>query len=766
MGGILLFLFYITLGITAGAVLFAKEKSFLVKIWLGGVCGMLLLMWSHVPFSFMMGFTVSSHILGMVLSLVTVAALVLGKACFDAGRDPAAASPERRSLTDFGDADEQQETLFTVADTGQANADFARAGAQTEQTAGQTAEKTANQTAGQTTGRAAGQTGGQTAGADQTNAAAAGPAFGSFFRNAFGGASPKAPVSPRMLLARAAEPFRKFLTKFTKDDAALIIAVVPFLVLVILMLLSHTLNYDDGSFYTGQCTYGDMNMHLGFVTSIANQNMFPPAYSLMGGVEPLNYPFLCDSVSSSLLLFGTPLRWAYMVPMFGAFLLVFMGVWCLAGVILKKTGRTAVAYVLFLLDGGLGLFYFLDGTKTEPKNFTRIFTAFYETPTNLVGENVRWTNVIADMLLPQRATLFGWCCLFAVIYVLYRAVFEEKKSYFLPAGIMAGLLPMVHTHSYFAVGLIAIAWIAVSLIRDRMKTGTLLSWLAFGIPALLLSVPQLLQWTFNAVGGEHFLRFVFNWSNSEAGDSWIWFWVKNVGIAFLLIPTAFLSAEKHKRMAYTGAFLIFLVAELIVFQPNLYDNIKLFFVWYLFVAIMTADLFGKVMERLKDIRGIRFAAAILIIVMILPGSLTIAREYVSGLRNKEKNTGPAYQLYNKANTQAAFWIGENTEPTAVFLCKNNHNNAIAALTGRNIYVGAGTFLYFHGVNYRSREVFMRRMFTDAAFFESAKESAGIDYVYVGDYERGEFGSDLITDYLRANYEKVYDSQGIEIFKVR
>lgn len=711
-----------TLGITAGAVLFAKEKSFLTKIWLGGVCGMLLLMWSHVPFSFLTGFTKTSHILGMVLSLVTVTALIIGKAFHEAGK-PGAELPDPAPAGSLPD-DEIQEDLFTAANQEFPSEEFS--------------EGRADDPAGRSGARSHGSIRG-------------------FFRGKG--------ITPKKLFEHAAAPFRTFYTGYTKKETALIAAVVPFLILVILMLSSHTLNYDDGSFYTGQCTYGDMNMHLGFITSIANQHMFPPAYSLMGGVEPLNYPFLCDSVSSSLLLFGTSLRLSYMIPMIAAFALVFMGVWCLAEVILKKTGRTAVAYVLFLLDGGLGLFYFLDDTRTDPTNFTRIFTAFYNTPTNLVDENVRWTNVIADMLLPQRATLFGWCCLFAVIYVLYRAVFEDRKSYFPVAGIMAGLLPMVHTHSYFALGLIAVAWIAVSLIRDRMKTGTMLSWLSFGIPALLISVPQLLIWTFNAVGGEHFLRFVFNWSNSEAGDSWIWFWVKNVGIAFLLIPTAFLSAEKHKRMAYTGAFLIFIVAELIVFQPNLYDNIKLFFVWYLFVAIMTADLFGKIMERVRDIKGTRIAAAILILIMTLPGALTIAREFVSGIRDKEKNTGYAYQLYNAANTAAAFWIEENTEPSAVFLCKNNHNNAIAALTGRNIYVGAGTFLYFHGVDYRSREALMRRMFTNAEVFEANREAAGIDYVYVGDYERGEFGGDLITDYLRANYEKVYDSMGIEIFRV-
>ena len=221
---------------------------------------------------------------------------------------------------------------------------------------------------------------------------------------------------------------------------------------------------------------------------------------------------------------------------------------------------------------------------------------------------------------------------------------------------------------------------------------------------------------------------------------------------------------------YLGPTLIFVVAEFIVFQPNLYDNIKLFFVWYLFMAIMIADFLGVCWEKVKDWRGTKRAAVvvvagILIFLMTVSGTLSIAREVYSSTRDNEKNEGPAYQLYNPANTAAAEWIEDNTAPDALFLCYNNHNNAIASLTGRNIYVGAGTFLYFHGVNYQDRQKLMRSMLTDSSAFEKNKEAAGIDYVYIGDYERSNLKESLITDYFRENYECVYNDKGIEIFRI-
>ena len=90
-------------------------------------------------------------------------------------------------------------------------------------------------------------------------------------------------------------------------DRSLSFLLVPFMILAVFLVWSHTLQNMDGALYTGQCTYGDMAMHLSFITSIAGQQTFPPEYNLLPGT-PVSYPFLCDSVSSSLYLLGTPLR--------------------------------------------------------------------------------------------------------------------------------------------------------------------------------------------------------------------------------------------------------------------------------------------------------------------------------------------------------------------------------------------------------------------------------------------------------------------------
>ena len=69
------------------------------------------------------------------------------------------------------------------------------------------------------------------------------------------------------------------------------------------LLHTHTLNLKPDGFHTGQCTYGDSNMHFGFITSLATQQTFPPNYSISPS-DKLCYPFLCDSISASIYLFA------------------------------------------------------------------------------------------------------------------------------------------------------------------------------------------------------------------------------------------------------------------------------------------------------------------------------------------------------------------------------------------------------------------------------------------------------------------------------
>ena len=536
------------------------------------------------------------------------------------------------------------------------------------------------------------------------------------------------------------------------QDKPLLYLLIPFFALWIWLVWSHTLRDVEGSLYTGQCTYGDMSMHLGFITSLAEQKTFPPCYSILPGT-PIAYPFLCDSVSASLYLLGTNLRWAYMIPMFFAFIQFCCGFWFIAREFTRKKTAPVLAFLLFFLNGGFGMIYFI-----RDYSLRDLFTGFYKTPTNLVEKGMRWVNVIADMLLPQRATLFGWAALSAALYLLFLAVYRQQENAWLPAGLIGGALPMIHTHSFFALGLVAACWMAYSAARDRLSSHWFRHWIRFGVTAVGLAFPQLLIWTFRSVGGNaSFLRLNFDWVNG-GNENWFWFWFKNIGPLFIITPAAFLFADRESRAVCSGAVLIFVLCEIVVFQPNIYDNNKLLYVGYMFCCLLCSDAVLDWAEKLRSGRAKAVLLTCFLILSLNAGVFTLIREVLSG------SPKYGYQLFSAQEAAAADFIMENCDPEAVFLTDDNHDNAVAVLSGRNIVCGSGSYLYFHGLDYGYQRQCAERMLTDSEAFERYKDEFSVDFVYMGYYERAM--TENIDAYLRENYPAVYTAEGITIYSVR
>lgn len=555
------------------------------------------------------------------------------------------------------------------------------------------------------------------------------------------------------------------------------------------LLYTHSIRYDaDGSIYTGQCSFGDMNMHLGFITSIAVQRTFPPDYSIFPGVQ-LAYPFLADSNSSSIYIWGSSLRWAYNLPMVFAFVQVFGCLFLLANTFLKSVGKSTLALIYFFLNGGFGFWYFMNWSKEREFQFTDIFTGYYTTPTNLVSENIRWVNVIADMLLPQRATLFGYAILFAAVYLLYKAVFLNQKDYFFIAAVMGGSLPLIHTHSFLCFGVIAAGYLlmylyyknnsgeavrlsggailavflcfmifvqfmlkqdimpedrllpmAVSMIALLVIYGVyqvvlyikgngcrtlLFSWGLFLVIVLSLALPQLIGFTFGQVNRGGFVRGCFNWGNQ--GDFYPWFYIKNMGIVLIFGIAAFAGAGIRTMKFAFPIVPIWFLAEMIAFAPNNYDNNKLLYVAYAFLCIIAADYSVELWKRIKTIKGSGILAGMVLFIATFAGILTLMREAYSEV-----------QLYGKDQVEMAKWIEENTDEEAVFLTSDRHNNIIASMTGRNIVCGSGAFLYFHGIDTSERNADVKAMFEHPAENRGLYQKYHVSYICYSPYEWGNY----------------------------
>jgi len=624
-----------------------------------------------------------------------------------------------------------------------------------------------------------------------------------------------------IFLKTAQNPAPLFVFKWSGDIPLITALFIPVMFYFALTLFNHTLlpNENDG-FTTGQCTFGDMNLHLSFITTPVAQGTFPPHYNILPSAS-LSYPFLGDTISSSIYLFGASLRIAYMLPMLAAAATVFLGGYLFFFSWLKSKAKAALAWVLFFLNGGFGFIYFLDNLRTDPDNFTRIFTAYYETPTNLYDKTVRWVNGIVDMMIPQRATLFGWMMLFLCLFLLYKAIHEKKKSYFLLAGIFTGLTPLINTHVFLSLGIICAVWLLGSMMADNRDTSSESD----------RKQRAIFQYLMYALAFGSFLVLLFAGYKAD--------WDYLAGITIFVFPVLLgygiyqlaLQIKKGRLPELLGTWGFFLLAVLLLAAPQLFcftfkqaasgsfmqphfnwvnenDN----YIWFyikniglplllLVPAILAADKKQRLMvapaallllladtialqPNTYDNNKLLYPAFVLVAGVVaaymvdlygllkhIKGAKVIATiaivlcVFSATLTIGREIVSAQYELYDEAQLEAATYIQENAPGDATVLTNDRHNNAISSLTGRDIVCGSNTFLYFHGHNteYQTRQADIRLMYSSPEEYLSLFEKYEVDYIMVSSPEQASYQID--EDGLAQLFTLVYNQDDVKFYAV-
>ena len=576
-----------------------------------------------------------------------------------------------------------------------------------------------------------------------------------------------------------------------------LIVVIPLTILSAYLQYTHTMRADAaGNWRVGQSTYGDLPMHMSFVTGLAGKQ-FPPEYPFFPGAR-LSYPFLTDSFSTTFYLLGSSIQASLIVPGVLMMTLCYLGVLVLGREMTAGGKAVILAALLFFLNGGLGFLYDFDLAgggweaqegaswltrvgqtiagyfRTVSDRIGNILTGYYKTPTNQPDpNNLRWSNVICDMMIPQRTLLGGWCTVIPCFYLL-NAVFrprarDEENGWrgLILLAVWGGALPLIHTHSFLALGLASLGCMAYDLIHGdprammfrRSRRKILLPYLVYGGIAAALAAPQLLAFTFRQTfsgTGVSFLQFQFNWVNNPSGrgmrDLYLWFYIKNIGLPFLALIAALIDKKPRNRRLFAMALPIILAAEFIRFQPNEYDNNKLLYLAWLPCCMIIADWCGDVWKKMKGMRS-RYALAVLAaVVTFLSAGLTVWRECVSD-----------YVAFSRESVEAGEFVRDRTEEDAVFVTGTQHLNPVLSIAGREIVCGPDLWLYWHGFNTQERQTELKLFYEDPEAYPEIPQKYGAGYIYVSSYERGSY--DVDEEALDRNYLKVFENGEATIWKI-
>ena len=312
--------------------------------------------------------------------------------------------------------------------------------------------------------------------------------------------------------------------------------------------------------------FGDLPFHLSVITRFAYGQNFPPEDPTLAGVR-FTYPFITDFVSAMFVRAGASLRGSLFIENYVIAVALVGVVHRFAQKLVRNRTAAIITPLLILLNGGFGWVMLWDdvgkvdgGIYQVLKRLTHSYTILPE-----IEKAWRWGNSITSLLLTQRGFLLGIPLAVIVIQLWWTALNDAetrrqgdagKKSVkkisendprvpvsphlrvrkMIAAGIIAGLLPLIHAHSFLT--LLMIAAFLVPWIYWR-------AWSVYGLAILVGVIVFLLAANYEAVGS---------------------LWIKVVFVALVIgvmVNLYFFLPWPHMRL-----WLCFFVAAIIVGGPQ------------------------------------------------------------------------------------------------------------------------------------------------------------------------------------------------------
>ena len=650
------------------------------------------------------------------------------------------------------------------------------------------------------------------------------------------------------------------------------------LVVVVMWLAFENAMFERGeAILTGVLNnFGDLPFHLSVITRFAFGQNFPPEDPTYAGVR-FTYPFLTDLVSAMFVRLGASLRDSMFIENI-ILAVAFVGVihyWALR--LLRDRLAAVLTPILIVLSGGLGWLVFLKNAADSQTGLLGLLMNLPHSYTIVPESNWRWGNAMTSLLLTQRGILLG-IPLAVIVFTQWWAatddgrwrVWEENEEQgkktkkkkargkkisamkgdvksevtessphgaarfpfsiffvashrrMLAAGVVAGLLPLVHAHSFVVVmGVGAVlalgrywrAWLpplgALALIGGGYYFGFVPDaylkivlviaaaavslavlyllpadqrrlWLIFFLAALVIALPQL-WWSTqsSAVKAGTFMGWHFGWDSTDEvffkarllsnplQQTGLW-----PGIVRILDVAWF-------WLKNTGVFIPLLITALLWRRENRLVSRQLLWFYLPFtLCFIVPNLFKMAPWTWDNVKVLFFwwvASAPLVALVLarlwqggiprrmLAGGLLLALTLAGALDVFALITSQKeYGEFDRDGVRFAQMIRQQTPRRAMILHAPIHNHPVF-LTGRRSLMGYPGHIWTHGLEFAQRQYDISQIYGGGPQAESLLAKYGVDYVSVSRLESNVFP---VNESFFERYMKIGDSGEYRLYKIK
>ena len=543
--------------------------------------------------------------------------------------------------------------------------------------------------------------------------------------------------------------------------------------------------------YTGVMNnLGDLPLHLQVINSFAQGHNLPPEDPTFAGVR-FAYPFLVDFLAAMLVRAGAGVIFAmWLQNMVMAMALVgLLHYWT----ILLTRSRLAglIAPLLVLFSGGLG--WWLLFSEGSSDGFFATLTNLQHDYTIVPSSILRWGNSLTTLFVPQRSILFGMPLAITIFCQWWLAISQQEDATastvpadavklehsnaaaklpksrrkalrkaaaltqpdppnfylrrMLAAGVLAGLLPLIHAHTFLTV--MAVAACLLIIFHSAWR-----SWLYFFGIALIVCAPEVL-WLANTggVNTRSYLGWQPGWDHGQ--HNIIWFWFVNAGLFIPLLVIALvwwrgtLKLPQRVLRFYLPFIFCFIVLNLFKVAPWVWDNIKVLFLWYVASAPLVAWLLARWWQHRSLVRWL---APIVLATLLLAGALDVLRVV---------SEASEYQEFDAHGLSIASVISAQTAPRALVLHAPTYNSPVF-LTGRRSLLGYPGWMWSRGLDYSERSADIERIYLGAPEAESLLRKYNVDYVLVGPMELASF---KVNEQFWSKYKTLSQAGAYRVYQI-